>query len=63
MVLSSHIINYSYSAQEQGLILNTTVTIGYDAPWRTVHELLIDAALATREYLERPRNPTSCRRP
>jgi small-conductance mechanosensitive channel len=55
MVLSSHIINYSYSAQAQGLILNTTVTIGYDAPWRTVHQLLIDAALATENVLPDPK--------
>ena len=32
---------------EEGLILHTTVTIGYDVPWPTVHKLLINAALAT----------------
>ena len=32
MVLGSHIINYSSSAADKGLILNTTVTIGYDVP-------------------------------
>jgi len=47
MVLGSHIVNYSSSAKDHGLILNTTVTIGYDVPWRTVHDLLISAALAT----------------
>lgn len=54
MVLSSHIINFSASAQQGGLILHTTVTIGYDAPWRTVHQLLIDAALATPAILKEP---------
>ncbi len=54
MVLNSHIINFSASAQQQGLILHTTVTIGYDAPWRTVHRLLIDAALATEHILKQP---------
>ncbi|MHC1738920.1 MAG: mechanosensitive ion channel family protein [Ignavibacteriaceae bacterium] len=44
MVLSSHIINYSSSAVNKGLILHTTVTIGYDVPWEKVHELLISAA-------------------
>lgn len=44
MVLGSHIINYSSTSLEEGLILNTTVTIGYDVPWRKVHELLIEAA-------------------
>jgi small-conductance mechanosensitive channel len=54
MILGSHIINYSTSAQDLGLILHTTVTIGYDAPWRTVHELLIAAALATEGVLDKP---------
>ena len=55
MVLSSHIINFSASAQREGLILHTAVTIGYDAPWRTVHQLLIDAALATEHILKEPK--------
>jgi small-conductance mechanosensitive channel len=56
MVLSSHIINYSSSAgSSEPLILHTTVTIGYDAPWRKVHELLISAAYATERILKEPR--------
>ncbi len=55
MVLSSHIINFSASSQQGGLILHTSVTIGYDAPWRTVHQLLIDAALATENILKEPK--------
>jgi len=55
MVLNSHIINFSASAQERGLVLHTSVTIGYDAPWRTVHQLLIDAAAATEHILREPR--------
>lgn len=54
MVLSSHLINFSSIAKEQGLILHTSVTIGYDAPWKTVHALLIDAAQATTHILEKP---------
>jgi small-conductance mechanosensitive channel len=54
-VLSSHIINYSSSTQEHGLILHTAVTIGYDAPWRQVHELLIAAARDTERILKEPR--------
>jgi small-conductance mechanosensitive channel len=46
-VMSSHTLNYSSDAPEKGLILHTSVTIGYDSPWRQVHQLLIDAALAT----------------
>ncbi len=54
MVLGSHIVNYSSSAKAYGLILHTSVTIGYDAPWRTVHKLLIDSANATENILEIP---------
>ena len=54
MVLGSHIINYSTSAKNKGLILHTTVTIGYDAPWRKVHELLKAAAAATENVLTEP---------
>jgi len=54
MVLGSHITNFSSSAQDYGLILHTTVTIGYDAPWRQVHELLVAAAKATENILELP---------
>lgn len=55
-ILTSHIINYSSDAPEKGLILHTTVTIGYDAPWRQVHELLIGAALAT-DFIEKEPKP------
>jgi small-conductance mechanosensitive channel len=47
MTLTSHIINYSEQARGPGLILYTSVTIGYDVPWTKVHELLIGAALKT----------------
>jgi len=47
-------VNYSARAREEGLILHTSVTIGYDAPWRTVHELLIEAARKTPCLLVTP---------
>jgi small-conductance mechanosensitive channel len=47
LVLNSHVINQSAAARAAGLILHTSVTIGYDAPWRRVHELLRAAAAAT----------------
>ncbi len=43
-VISSHTINYSSDSLEKGLILHTTVTIGYDVPWKTIHRALLDAA-------------------
>lgn len=54
LVLGSHIQNYSAVAKSDGLILHTTVTIGYDAPWKQVHELLIAAAKATPDVLATP---------
>lgn len=54
MVLSSHITNFSSSAFDYGLILHATISIGYDVPWRQVHELLISAARATENILELP---------
>ncbi len=44
-VLNGHTINYTTAAEDRGLILYTTVTIGYDVPWKKVHEALIHAAL------------------
>lgn len=46
-VMSSHTINYSESARELGLIIHAEVSIGYDEPWRKIHQLLIDSAKAT----------------
>jgi small-conductance mechanosensitive channel len=54
MVLSSHIINYSAAAKDGGVILHTGVTIGYDTPWRQVHELLLEAAARTHDLLAKP---------
>ncbi len=54
MVLGSHLINFSSVAKEQGLILHTAITIGYDAPWKTVHALLIAAAKTTTHILKTP---------
>jgi small-conductance mechanosensitive channel len=53
-VLSSQVVNYTTLAAERGLILHTSVTIGYDAPWRRVHELLIEAARRTEHILADP---------
>ena len=51
-LLTSHTINYTTANDENGLILHTTVTIGYDVPWRQVHELLINAGLKTEHVKE-----------
>ncbi|MBI1955776.1 MAG: mechanosensitive ion channel [Acidobacteria bacterium] len=53
--LGGAMINYSARAKQEGLILHTSVTIGYDVPWRKVHELLIQAAGRTAGVLQEPR--------
>lgn len=55
MVLGSHIVNYSSLSEEKGIILNTTVTIGYDVPWKKVHELLISAASSAENVMQDPK--------
>ena len=54
-VLSSHTINYSSVSMQDGLVINTTITMGYDVPWRRVHELLIEAAVATEHIQTEPK--------
>lgn len=46
-ILSSNVINFSNSEKQGGLIVHTKVTIGYDVPWRQVHQLLTNAAKKT----------------
>jgi len=53
-VLDSPIVNYSTEARTRGLILHTAVTIGYDAPWRTIHRLLTEAARKTEHIQKEP---------
>jgi small-conductance mechanosensitive channel len=54
-VMNSHTVNYSIEATENGLILHTTVTIGYDVPWKEVHEALIKAADSTNLIVKEPK--------
>lgn len=53
-ITTSDTVNYSASARQYGLIIHTMFTMGYDVPWRTVHRLLIEAALKTDGILEHP---------
>jgi len=48
-VLSSTSTNYSANTKNatDGLLIHTTVTIGYDVPWKDIYKALIDAALKT----------------
>ena len=55
-VLSSTSTNYSANTNQatNGLLIHTTVTIGYDVPWKDIHAALIDAALKTEMTEKEP---------
>ncbi|MBD0404292.1 mechanosensitive ion channel family protein [Flammeovirga sp. EKP202] len=46
-ISESNTINYSQPINRYKLIIHTTVTIGYDVPWRKVHAMLKEAAEMT----------------
>jgi len=54
-MMSGNVKNYSKLARERGLIIYTSVTIGYDAPWRDVHQALLNAANKTETILKEPK--------
>jgi small-conductance mechanosensitive channel len=54
-VLNGTVTNYSTMAKQRGLVLYTTVTIGYDVPWMKVQELLIAAAEAVPGIADDPK--------
>ncbi len=55
-ILNSEVVNYSSRTREQneGLVLHTTVGIGYDTPWRQVEAMLLLAASRTAGVLDQP---------
>jgi small-conductance mechanosensitive channel len=53
-ILNSHVINYSTLAKSNGLILHTTVGIGYETPWRQVEAMLLMAAERTPNVMREP---------
>jgi len=54
LIINTEVINYSSLVRKGGLILHTSVTIGYDTPWRQVHALLLIAAGRTAGLLREP---------
>jgi small-conductance mechanosensitive channel len=54
-VLSAVTKNYSRTVRGAGFVLDTAVTIGYDAPWRQVHAMLLEAAARTEDVLADPK--------
>jgi len=53
-VLNATTKNYSRAVKGAGFVLDTTVTIGYDTPWRQVHAMLAEAAQRTEGVLTDP---------
>jgi len=53
-ILNSEIMNYSSLAKQHGLILHTTVGIGYETPWRQVEAMLLQAVERTPGLLQEP---------
>ena len=51
-VLSGNTTNFSALAKADGLIINTTVTIGYDVHWKKMHEALLEAASRTANLMK-----------
>jgi small-conductance mechanosensitive channel len=47
LVVSQAVRNFSRLVQDGQFVLHTAVTIGYTAPWRQVHALLLEAARRT----------------
>lgn len=53
-ILNTDVVNFSTQARQDGLIVHTTVGIGYDVPWRQVEALLLKAAERTAGLRSNP---------
>jgi small-conductance mechanosensitive channel len=54
VLVGTKTVNYSRQASDGGSMVGTTITIGYDAPWRQVHEMLLHAADQTSGVRKEP---------
>jgi small-conductance mechanosensitive channel len=54
-IIDEQVVNYSALAGSEGLILHTTVGIGYEVPWRQVESMLLEAAERTSGLLHEPK--------
>ena len=53
-LMTSQTTNYTFSAQNFGLVVHTKVTIGYDMRWQEIRQLLLDAAHTTKGLRQHP---------
>jgi len=54
-ILTTDVTNFSQLAKTEGLLLHSSVGIGYDAPWRQVEAMLVEAADRTEGIEKEPR--------
>ena len=54
-IMGSEVVNYSSLANSDGLVLHTTVSIGYGTPWRQVEAILLAAADRTEGLSKEPK--------
>ena len=54
IILGSNVVNYSSLARSKGLILHSSVGIGYETPWRQVEAMLLLAAERTQGLRREP---------
>jgi small-conductance mechanosensitive channel len=54
-IMGAEVVNYSSLAKSDGLVLHTTVRIGYEVPWRQVEAILLEAAARTEGVLAEPK--------
>jgi len=54
-ILNTNVTNYTVMARKPGLLLHTTVGIGYDTPWRQVEAMLLMAAERTEGLQQKPK--------
>jgi len=53
-IVSGSIRNFTRLSEGTGTHISTSVTIGYDAPWRRVHAMLLEAAKRTQGMRNEP---------
>lgn len=54
VLVSTTTVNYSRHTEGGSAVMSTTITIGYDTPWRQVHGLLLLAAERTANIIQDP---------
>ena len=54
VMLNSSVFNYSHMPAGKGIVLHTSVGIGYETPWRQVYAMLMEAANRTEGLVKDP---------